>query len=313
MEGAGVALLFPGEGSRPLESLPSAERPTTLLVLDGTWSQAKALRLANPWLDQLPRVTFAEGAPSRYRIRAEPEANYLSTIESIVRALSVLEPETTGLDELLGAFEAMVETQLAYARRHRAPRARRRPRTVGWLDQVQRDAHRHVLVYVETTGPRGSLRPLQVCAQRVSTGERFECLIRPDSGWPATKLSHLGWGVGDELNAVTPAEFESRWAGYYHGDDGLIAWSQRSVDALGAARAILLKKLLAERNLSGRTSGDPSVNLDRLGLPWRPAPFAGRAADHMGQTLALLAYLLEGHGVPGSAEAPAPYSSGART
>ena len=39
-----------------------------LLVLDGTWSQARALYRQNPWLTGIPHFQLSPEAPSRYRI-----------------------------------------------------------------------------------------------------------------------------------------------------------------------------------------------------------------------------------------------------
>lgn len=116
----GTGLLFPGPGALNLSSLPSSERPTGLVVLDGTWGQAGKLYRANPWLDGLPRYVLTPASPSRYRIRRAPRAQFISTIEAIVEALKILEPETPGLDGLLEAFDTMIEAQMAFS--HRAPR-----------------------------------------------------------------------------------------------------------------------------------------------------------------------------------------------
>src|SRR5262245_41227547 len=43
-----VAVLYPGEDAREPEAL--VPRPQTLLVLDGTWHQARAMWRANPFL-----------------------------------------------------------------------------------------------------------------------------------------------------------------------------------------------------------------------------------------------------------------------
>jgi len=114
----GSALLFPGESARDLAQLAREEPPTALVVLDGTWSQARGLLRENPALRDLPRVGLTSAGPSRYRIRREPRGGYVSTIEAIVAALRLLEPETRGLDGLLAAFETMIDEQLVHARRN---------------------------------------------------------------------------------------------------------------------------------------------------------------------------------------------------
>ncbi|KAL3690027.1 hypothetical protein R1sor_016336 [Riccia sorocarpa] len=122
-----VGLLFPSEHALDLGSVDlgrslgdadsaagSARKPPTqLIVLDGTWSKAKRLFYENPWLHNLPhyRLPPSKGS-SRYGIiRKEPKPGCMSTIESIVMALEVLEPETEGLDKLLDVFDYMMEDQ----------------------------------------------------------------------------------------------------------------------------------------------------------------------------------------------------------
>lgn len=76
-----------------------------ILVLDGTWSQAKTLWWRNPWLLKLPRIALTPREPSMYgRLRKEPRREHVSTLEAIADVLPALgEPETTrdGLRRLL--------------------------------------------------------------------------------------------------------------------------------------------------------------------------------------------------------------------
>ncbi|MBA3822156.1 MAG: DTW domain-containing protein, partial [Deltaproteobacteria bacterium] len=88
-------LLYPGPGARDILTEPPAG-PVTLVVVDGTWSQAKSVVRDNPILHALPRYAFAAPELSEYRIRKEPQAEYCSTIEALMHVLGVLEskPET---------------------------------------------------------------------------------------------------------------------------------------------------------------------------------------------------------------------------
>ncbi|MDJ0838301.1 MAG: tRNA-uridine aminocarboxypropyltransferase [Acidobacteriota bacterium] len=110
----GTGLLYPGPTAADLAELPPHRRPDHLVVLDGTWRQAKALFKSEPELAGLPRFAIHPEAPSRYRIRREPEAHCLSTIESINTALHLLEPDNPSLDHLLKPFDAMVQDQLKF-------------------------------------------------------------------------------------------------------------------------------------------------------------------------------------------------------
>jgi DTW domain-containing protein YfiP len=81
-----------------------------IVLLDGTWSQAKALWWRNPWMLKCRRVVLGPRRPSRYgRLRREPRRDGLSTIEAAGMLLSRLErrPE---IEEKLGAsFERMLD------------------------------------------------------------------------------------------------------------------------------------------------------------------------------------------------------------
>jgi DTW domain-containing protein YfiP len=110
----GAALLFPGPESMPLHECAP---PTALVVVDGTWPTARKLVRDNAWLQELPRVRLCPTAPGRYRIRRAPRPAFqLSTVEAVVAALRILEPDTHGFDDLLAAFDRMIERQIALAR-----------------------------------------------------------------------------------------------------------------------------------------------------------------------------------------------------
>ncbi|WP_282396997.1 DTW domain-containing protein [Pseudomonas sp. PS01298] len=105
-------LLFPADDAQPLYAYASGDQPLLLVVPDGTWRKARKLLHLNPLLAALPRVTLAEGAVSRYRLRKAPGPGALSTVEAIVQALQVLEAPTS-FEPLLKPFEALIEGQIA--------------------------------------------------------------------------------------------------------------------------------------------------------------------------------------------------------
>ncbi|MBK5000364.1 DTW domain-containing protein [Pseudomonas sp. S31] len=105
-------LLFPGERAQVLGPYAGSEdTPLMLIVPDGTWRKARKLLYLNPLLEALPKVTLAQVAPSRYRLRKAPQPGAVSTIEAVVLALNVLE-QPAGFDELLRPFEALIEGQI---------------------------------------------------------------------------------------------------------------------------------------------------------------------------------------------------------
>ncbi len=88
-------LLYPGPGARDILQDPP-QAPVTLIVLDGTWSQARTLVRDNPRLAALPRYAFHPPEPSNYRIRREPRVEYVSTIEALMHVLGALEGDPSG-------------------------------------------------------------------------------------------------------------------------------------------------------------------------------------------------------------------------
>src|ERR1700680_2323234 len=62
-----------------------------VIVLDGSWSQAKALWWRNPWMLKCRRVVLGPRRPTRYgKLRREPRADALSTIEAAALLVSRL-------------------------------------------------------------------------------------------------------------------------------------------------------------------------------------------------------------------------------
>jgi len=103
------------------KGIPTASVPGIkgLIVLDGTWTQAKALWWRNAWLTKLKRIVLNPGRPSRYgKLRKEPRAEAVSTLESVALALSTLDPAGEKLrPHLEDAFQRMLDE---YVRRRRA-------------------------------------------------------------------------------------------------------------------------------------------------------------------------------------------------
>ena len=80
-----------------------------VILLDGTWSQAKALWWRNAWMLKCRRVILGPKRPSRYgRLRREPRADGLSTIEAAGLLLSRLEHRPEIETALNASFERML-------------------------------------------------------------------------------------------------------------------------------------------------------------------------------------------------------------
>jgi DTW domain-containing protein YfiP len=115
------------------------------IVLDGSWSQAKALWWRNPWMLKCRRVILGPRAPSRYgKLRREPRPDGLATIEAAAMLLSRLEgkPEVEGrltatFERLLDRYRQLQKTTPGFDRSQekakdgRFRRARQRRRRLG--------------------------------------------------------------------------------------------------------------------------------------------------------------------------------------
>jgi DTW domain-containing protein YfiP len=86
-----------------------------IIVLDGTWSQAKALWWRNAWMLKARRIALNPRRPSRYgKLRREPRRDSVSTLEAAALLLSRLEnkPEietamTASFEKLLARYRAL--------------------------------------------------------------------------------------------------------------------------------------------------------------------------------------------------------------
>jgi DTW domain-containing protein YfiP len=80
-----------------------------IVLLDGTWSQAKALWWRNAWMLKCQRVILGPAHPSRYgQLRREPRRDGLSTIEAAAMLLSSLEKRPDIAETLHASFERML-------------------------------------------------------------------------------------------------------------------------------------------------------------------------------------------------------------
>jgi hypothetical protein len=80
-----------------------------VVLLDGTWSQAKALWWRNAWMLKCQRVILNPSEPSRYgKLRREPRRDGLSTIESAAMLISGLSKRPEIAAALHASFERML-------------------------------------------------------------------------------------------------------------------------------------------------------------------------------------------------------------
>jgi DTW domain-containing protein YfiP len=101
------------------------------VLLDGTWSQAKALWWRNAWMLKCQRVILNPKHPSRYgALRREPRRDGLSTIEAAGMLISALERRPEIAATLDASFERMLARfrEVQRAMPELAPKPKGRPK-----------------------------------------------------------------------------------------------------------------------------------------------------------------------------------------
>lgn len=302
---APAILLYPGEQALDLAVFPPTG-PVTLVVLDGTWWQAKKLFQQNPELAQLPRYSLSPSAPSRYRIRREPALHCISTIEAIGEALSLLEPSGFDREALLRPFDAMVEYQLHYAnvrgaRRHLAYRERSRKPHRRPSRLLEREADLVVGYGEANAWPRGSelggeAELLHWVAERVSTGQRFEALLRPRRALSPSFTLHTRIAEELVLAGESFESFRERWQAFCRPNDLLAGWGFYASERLAAEGVSLPERVdlrtLARHQLRQKT-GEVAACAAELGAsptpPWAHGRGGERLSAAVDVTRALLA------------------------
>jgi DTW domain-containing protein YfiP len=265
----GAALLYPRPDAVELGALP--EPPSHLVVLDGTWPQARVVYRDNPWLAALPHVQLSPARPSRYRIRREPAPHCLSTIESIGEALATLEPDTPGLQGLLDSFVAMVDGQ---ADQDVVPVRRRKVRDrPSVIERLAAGWPQVVLGYAESEPREGARSLSRWAAVRPCTLEVFE-------GSPGPSLAE-------------------RWATFAGPDVLLACWSPSAGPLLAGAtgrpvQALSLRAAYGNVRRGARGYLDELVR--REGWPVPPVPIPGPAGERLGYAVALATFLKDLHG-----------------
>ena len=102
-----AALLFPSE-----DADPCTVAPDTVVVVDGSWPQARKLVNKLPGLKELPRLTVTPLDGHRTRLRTPPIANGMSTIEAVAAAIDSIEDQPSG-DPLRNLYDRIVRGAVA--------------------------------------------------------------------------------------------------------------------------------------------------------------------------------------------------------
>ncbi|XP_058454992.1 tRNA-uridine aminocarboxypropyltransferase 2 isoform X2 [Malaya genurostris] len=105
-------LLFPSAASIPIEQLDHSDGPFNLVLIDGTWPQAKAIYTSSTLLHGMRQVKLVSSGNSNYLIRTQPTDGCLSTLETAIEALSILERDDSYREQLLRPLNMLCQFQL---------------------------------------------------------------------------------------------------------------------------------------------------------------------------------------------------------
>jgi DTW domain-containing protein YfiP len=229
----GTALLFPGPGAVAPDAL---ERPPeTLLVIDGTWPQARKMMALNPALRALPRIGFMPRQPGNYRIRREPAAHCVATVEAVVEVLAAFERDPARLGPLLRAFDGMVDRQLAAkAARIEPPRRRLKACDPWWTSAAVPDLEAlwpqlvavagEANAHGRSSGVTGPPELVQLAATRLATGEVFHAFLAPRRPLADSVACHLDVPL-ESLQGGRPAgDVLAEWRRFVAPGDRLVGW-----------------------------------------------------------------------------------------
>lgn len=238
---AQAALLFPGEGARDIEQWVHAP-PRTLVVVDGTWWQARKLLKLNPMLAALPRVSYRPTVLGNYRIRKEPSDECLATIEAIAAVLGIFEGDAEKFSSLLAPFTHMVDQQIEAARFSSGGRHRQRhatgSATPSELTELLEKPQRAVVVYGEANAcPRHARVPgkpelIHLVASRPATGEGLEILLRPRRTLAKSSAERIGLNEAALHAGVGVDEARARFCTFIGDHALLLLWGPYARDLL---------------------------------------------------------------------------------
>ena len=255
-------LLYPGPGAKDVLAEPP-RGPVTLVVVDGTWSQAKTVVRDNAVLRALPRYAFVPREPSRYRIRKEPKAECVSTLEALVHVLGALEGEPARFEALRRPMDRMIDLHLQHRRgqpRTTVPTVRPHPPGVPrWFLERQRDL---VVVMTEAHGwpahsPHHALgrELLRLLAWRPSDGSSLDLLRRPTQPMAPDTFAHVGLAPERWGDALDHEDFAARWRAFLRPSDLAVTWGPYARDL---ARPLGLDWPVAEADLRIAARGMPT-------------------------------------------------------
>jgi DTW domain-containing protein YfiP len=295
-------LLYPGKGARDILQDPPVA-PVTLIVIDGTWSQARTLVRNSPELADVPQYAFNPPAPSNYRIRREPRDEYVSTIEALMHVLGAIEGDAQRFRPLLRPMNAMVDAQIKARAANRHPRtkpSRPRPTPYERLPSEIRDRYEDlVLVFGDANAwPHGTDERrygdelVYWVAHRPSAGETFSFVVAPRNPVAPDIPRHTGLPVEELLAGGTVAAMLAAFSAFLRPTDVIGSWGHHGLrmfkDCGGTLPGPFLDLQQVARSLTNAKAGSIERFADDLPATAVPGLPPGRAGRRLGRLLAVL-------------------------
>lgn len=109
---ANTVLLYPSKSSIDIVDLDTDNDFYNLVLIDGTWPQAKAIYASSPILHALKQVKLMTSTTSSYIIRTQPTEGCLSTLETAAEALTLLEKDEKYREQLVQPLHTLCQYQL---------------------------------------------------------------------------------------------------------------------------------------------------------------------------------------------------------
>ena len=113
-------VLYPHENSIKLnhQTIQKENKKNVIFIIDSTWPCSNKILSVSENINALPKISFEHNKSSAYKIKTQPNKYCLSTIESTLCVLELLNTHaienipTNSLDNFLKPFEKMVEYQI---------------------------------------------------------------------------------------------------------------------------------------------------------------------------------------------------------
>lgn len=105
-------LIYPSKNAVPLEEIDRSVGPYNLILIDGTWPQAKSIYTESAVLHKMKAVKLITCGNSNYIIRTQPTEGCMSTLETAAQVLAFLEDEERYRIELMKPLHALCQYQL---------------------------------------------------------------------------------------------------------------------------------------------------------------------------------------------------------